>query len=163
MRGKRMLGAAGVCVVALAGCGGDDDEDRAATSGTGAETEKAPAKGPATGKVTIRETDFKLSPSRPKVAKAGVVEFVARNKGNTTHALEVEGPKGEAETSRIGPGKSARVKVDMSKPGTYEMYCPVANHTPLGMEGEVVVAGGGSGGAGTTEKDDSEDDKGGGY
>ena len=161
MRGKRMLGIAGVCVVAFAGCGGDDDEEERAGN-TATEAEKAPAKGPAASKVTIRETDFKLSPSRPKVAKAGVVEFVARNDGKTVHALEVEGPKGEAETSTFGPGKSARVKVDLSEPGTYEMYCPVANHRELGMEGEVVVAGGGSGGSTTTEKEDeSGDDKGG--
>ena len=163
MRPPRSLVIASVAALALAGCGGDDEEERpAATTGGGTETEPAEAKGPASAKLTIRETDFKLTPSRAEVARPGVVEVVARNDGDTVHALEIEGPKGEVETSTFGPGRSDRVRVDLSEPGTYEMYCPVGNHRDLGMKGEVVVAGGSGAGATTSEtqtEDESGDDK----
>ena len=68
-----------------------------------------------------------------------------KNDGQIAHALEVEGPNGEAKTGTIDPGSSATLTVDLSKPGTYEMYCPIDNHKGMGMKGTVVVAGGGSG------------------
>jgi uncharacterized cupredoxin-like copper-binding protein len=40
---------------------------------------------------------------------------------------------------RIEPGKSATLKVDLSTPGTYEIYCPVDGHKPGGMKGEIKV------------------------
>ncbi len=36
------------------------------------------------------------------------------------------------------PGSSGTLTVDL-KPGTYEFYCPVANHKEMGMEGEITV------------------------
>jgi uncharacterized cupredoxin-like copper-binding protein len=71
--------------------------------------------------------------------QAGKVSFDVVNAGNTTHALEVEGPSGEVETEEIAAGDSATLQVDLSKPGSYEMYCPIANHKERGMEGEVTV------------------------
>jgi plastocyanin len=164
MASPRSLLLLAVALVALAGCGGDDEE-RAAPARTGTETETAPtteATGPVTERVTIRGTDFELSPARPRIAEPGVVEFVFRNQGETVHALEVEGPEGEVETPTFGPGGSRRLRVDLSEPGTYTMYCPVGNHRELGMEGEIVVAGGASGGTGTEKEDESGDESGGG-
>jgi uncharacterized cupredoxin-like copper-binding protein len=36
-------------------------------------------------------------------------------------------------------GGSAKLTVDLNKPGTYEMYCPVDGHREMGMEGEITV------------------------
>jgi uncharacterized cupredoxin-like copper-binding protein len=147
--------AAGVVgLVALAGCGGDDE--RAETSGTGTEGEAAPAAGAPVATVKVGETEYKLDPSKPKVAKAGTVEFDVQNNGQVVHALEVEGPSGESETESIQPGKSAKLKVNLNKAGTYEMYCPIDNHKGRGMTGEVKVAGGGSSGGESGETDTSE-------
>ena len=53
-------------------------------------------------------------------------------RGGVAHNLEVEGPKGEVELQQdIGPGESDTLTVDLSQPGSYEMYCPVGNHRDL--------------------------------
>ena len=149
MRGWSALaiGAVGL-TLGLAACG-EDREEEADTSTTGTE-EAAQPKGAPVATVRVSETDFKLNPANPKVAKAGLVEFRVSNDGKTVHALEVEGPEGEVETDRIQPGQSTTLKADLGKPGRYVWYCPVGNHRELGMEGRITVAGGGSG-AGTTE------------
>jgi uncharacterized cupredoxin-like copper-binding protein len=83
--------------------------------------------------------------------KPGVVEFKVKNGGQTAHSLEVEGPKGEVRLpSQLQPGDSGEVKVDLSKPGKYEWYCPVDNHKGLGMKGEITVSKSGSASSTTT-------------
>jgi uncharacterized cupredoxin-like copper-binding protein len=137
-----------------AGCGSDSSSSGSGGSDTGSSSSGSSSGGGA-GAVKISETEFKLTPATAKVGKAGKVTFNVVNDGETVHALEVEGPGEEQATDSIDPGKSAKLTVDLSKAGTYEMYCPVGNHKAMGMVGKVVVAGGGSG---TTE---SSDDKGG--
>jgi uncharacterized cupredoxin-like copper-binding protein len=143
-----------------AGCGSDSSDDSSGSSGSGGSTSSSSSSsdssGGGAGAVKISETEFKLTPATAKVAKAGKVTFNVVNDGQTTHALEVEGPGEEAKTDALEPGKSAKLTVDLSKAGTYEMYCPIANHKAMGMVGKVVVAGGGSG------KVESDDDSGGG-
>lgn len=134
----------------LAGCGGDDEgrvdvsggTDTAGTTTTGTSTEKAAPTGAAVATVKVTETEFRLSPANPSVAKAGVVEFRIRNAGKIAHALEVEGPEGEVETKEIAPGGRATLKADLRKAGRYEWYCPVGDHKDRGMKGEITVGGG---------------------
>jgi uncharacterized cupredoxin-like copper-binding protein len=155
MGGFRLIGVVAVAAgVLLGGCGSDDDGGSSGSSAQKKETTSSGGSG-AGATVKLSESEFKIDPANPKVAKAGKVKFEVTNDGQIVHALEVEGPGEEAETEQIQPGQSATVTVDLSKAGTYEMYCPVGNHRQQGMEGKVVVAGGGSG---TTK---SEDDKGG--
>ena len=132
------------------------------TTGTGTSTTPA-AGGKAVATVRVSETEFALDPKNPKVAKAGVVEFVVTNAGKVPHALEVEGHGGEAETDTIQPGSKARLKVDLSERGSYEWYCPIGDHKQRGMKGRIAVAGGGPVEShedperdhGSTEKDES--------
>ncbi len=127
-------------VVALAGCGDDDD---------GGDGNSAPAaqSAPASGGVKLSETEFKITPADVPVEKTGKVTFEVANDGKFDHALEVEGPNGDVETDTIPAGQSATLEVDLSKAGTYEMYCPIGNHREMGMDGQISVAGGGSGAA----------------
>ena len=119
-------------VLALGACGSDDDE-----GGSG---------------VQVSATEFKFDPENPKV-KAGKVKFVMTNDGQAPHALEIEGPSGEAETKTVNGGEKASVTVNLSKPGKYTMYCPVDNHRDLGMEGEITVnSGSASAGDGDDKK-----------
>ena len=81
-------------------------------------------------------TDFKLNPSDPTV-KSGDVTFNATNDGQTSLV--------EVEADRRGPGArghaarpEGHVTVNLP-PGTYEWYCPIANHKDLGMKGEITV------------------------
>jgi uncharacterized cupredoxin-like copper-binding protein len=133
-----------LAAVALPGCGSDD---------------KSSASKPAAGtsnRVAVAETDYKLTPSNPKVEK-GTVTFAVANKGKTVHSLEVEGPGGEQQLAEpLKPGESGSLKVKLAKDGKYEWYCPIDGHKGLGMKGEITVGGGGSG------KSSSSDDKGGG-
>lgn len=134
-------------ILALAGCG-DDDSDTTSTASTATSTEDTTstteAGGGAAGggggsTVPVSETDFKIDPADPTV-KAGTVTFEVSNDGATTHTLEVEGPDGETELEpELAPGDEGTLEVDLSKPGTYEWYCPVGNHRDLGMEGEITV------------------------
>jgi uncharacterized cupredoxin-like copper-binding protein len=137
---RASLGALSVTVAALmlaSGCGGDDDETASAGSAASAGGQT----------VSISETDYELDPSDPTV-QPGTVSFRVTNDGGVAHNLEVEGPKGEVELEQdIDPGESGTLTVDLSQPGSYEMYCPVGNHRDLGMEGEITVGSGGSGGS----------------
>jgi uncharacterized cupredoxin-like copper-binding protein len=153
LRGK-LLAALVAALVGVAGCGGDDN-------GGGGTTTSSTSTGEATQAgqaVDVSLVDFKIKPSDPTIDEAGEVEFRVTNDGKTEHNLEVEGPNGEKELpSNLAPGESGTLKVDLSKPGKYEWYCPVGNHRDLGMKGEVTVGGGG-GGETTTETDTTETD-----
>jgi plastocyanin len=124
--------------LALAGCGGYGDDD---------EGEGAAATGPSLRTVQIVESDFRLTPSVVTIANPGVYTLHAVNRGQATHALELEGNGIEVETNELGPGESADLKVQLNA-GTYELYCPVDSHRDMGMEGSVRV-GGGAMGSGT--------------
>ena len=127
---------------ALAACGDDDDDGAGRDAGaTATETTEA---GGATS-VDVTETEFEIDPANPRIDRPGTVTFRVRNAGRVPHALEVEGPTGEVETDVIDAGASATLRVDLSRPGTYEWYCPVGDHESRGMKGEITVAGGGAG------------------
>ena len=143
--------------IALFGCG-SSNKNKSTKS-----TTKAPAQ--AAGQaVNIGESEYKLSPSAPKVAKTGTATFKVTNNGTVMHSLEVEGPKGEAKLGKkLQPGQSATLKVDLSKPGKYQMYCPVDGHKARGMKGEVIVAGGKSSGGSSSSSSSGSSSGGGGY
>ena len=127
-----------VAALALAACGGDDDDD--GEEATEAATQTAPAGGGGET-VDMSFTDFALNPAQVTVAP-GEVTFNLTNDGQAPHNLEVEGPSGEAELDQdLEAGQSGQLTVDLSQPGTYEMYCPVGNHRQMGMEGEITVSG----------------------
>jgi plastocyanin len=130
--------ALAVVPVAAAGCGSDNkssssSSESSSSSGT---TASAPVSGPG-GKIDVSETDFALSPANPTV-KPGTVTINATNDGQTVHAIEIEGPKGEVKSNDLSPGGKATVTAELP-PGTYEWYCPIANHKDLGMKGEITV------------------------
>jgi uncharacterized cupredoxin-like copper-binding protein len=87
--------------------------------------------------------DFTIEPSALAV-DPGSHTFHVVNEGEQVHALEIEGPAGEAETADLAPGESADLTVDLSEPGEYEIYCPVGGHRGQGMEGSITVGGGGA-------------------
>jgi plastocyanin len=135
---------AAFAVLAVAGCGGGDDSSstEATTSSSTTEQTSGGGGGGSGGggeTIDVSETDFKLDPADPTV-KAGQVTINATNDGQTTHNIEIEGNGIEETTlpNDLAPGDNGSLTVDL-KPGTYEWYCPVANHKDLGMKGEVTV------------------------
>ena len=121
-------------------CGGDEE-----SQSTGAARET----------IEVVATDFAFEPASIEVDEPGIYAFRLVNRGDSTHALEVEGEGDQAATADIGPGESAELKIEL-KAGRYELYCPVGNHKELGMKGTLSVGGGaGGGGTTTTDGDDS--------
>ena len=136
--------------VAVIGCG--DDESDTATSSVPAETTPPVAK-PAEP-VTVRETEFELDPASADGGAKGLVTIKVVNKGKLAHSLAVEGPNGLVELDgSLEPGDERTLEVDLDKPGTYKMYCPLGNHEAQGMTGTITVGGDSParGGEGDTE------------
>ena len=141
-----------LATLALAACG--------SSSSSGGSGTTAPAGGGQT--VSIGESEFKLDPSSVKVDHAGTATFKVTNNGSVDHALEVEGQGVEEETETIKPGETVELTVDLSKEGSYEIYCPIDGHRDRGMEGMLTVgAASMGGGTDTSESEGSTTDNGG--
>src|SRR6266540_93834 len=84
--------------LAVAGCGSNNNDNGGGSSKPSA---APPATSGGGSTVKLSETEFKIDPADPSVKKAGTVTFNVSNDGQTTHALEVEGPGEEKKTSDI--------------------------------------------------------------
>ena len=159
MRWIGVLAVLAALVLAVGACGSDDEDSG---SGGGAQEEDSSGSGGGSGgggggeTLEVSASEFKFDPADPEVKKAGKVKVTMTNDGQAPHAIEIEGPSGEFKTDTVNGGETASVTADLSKPGTYTMYCPVGNHRQMGMEGKIKVGGGkasnstgGSGSAGT--------------
>lgn len=133
--------------VLLVGCGSSDSSSPASSASP---TSPAPAAigttPPATGApdqagtpVAITETEYSIGLDSTQF-KAGTYTFEVRNVGSIVHALTIDGPGVEDETTgTISPGASGTVTVTL-RSGTYDVYCPVGNHKMEGMDQSVTVA-----------------------
>jgi uncharacterized cupredoxin-like copper-binding protein len=90
-------------------------------------------------KVTVDETEFKLT-TATTTFKAGQITFVAKNVGKIPHDLAIKGTSDK--TKLIQPGVSAELTVTL-KPGKYELYCTVPGHEAAGMKLNITVTSGG--------------------
>lgn len=154
------IAVAGVIALAVTGCGSDNSSSDNSGGGSSSSKQSTPStSGGGGSSVKLETTEFKFSPSTPSVKKTGTATFTVANKGQTVHALEVEGPGGEKKTGSIQPGQTATLKVDLSKDGTYEFYCPIDGHKQQGMVGKVKVGSGG----GSSSSNDNSGGGGGGY
>ncbi|MGI8595034.1 MAG: cupredoxin domain-containing protein [Solirubrobacteraceae bacterium] len=129
------------------GCGSDDskngsgsDDSAKKSSGGGSYGTSSKPAGGASGaglslaadpSGAIKFDEDKLS------AKAGEQTLTFQNASSTAHALEIDGKGIEKETKTITKG-SAKLTANL-KPGTYEFYCPVADHKEEGMKGTLTV------------------------
>jgi plastocyanin len=112
----------------LAGCGGDDDEERARSVTINPN---------ATLRVTGDEYSF--DPGRVTVRGAGPLTIRLRNDGDLAHNLRIERDGediGGTPTFAGGQTQSGRVNLEH---GRYEMVCTVGDHAELGMTGELEV------------------------
>jgi plastocyanin len=122
----------------LAACGG--------TSGTSSSS----AGGAVLQTIQISEKEYSLTPGKITVAKTGTYELKATNDGTITHGLEIEGNGVEEKTGDVAPGSTATLRVNLSKDGSYEIYCPIDGHRGQGMAGTLAVGNGSSSGGMTT-------------
>jgi plastocyanin len=89
-------------------------------------------------RVTIRETEFHLSPSRPRARRSGLIQLTARNSGTIVHALAIRTARGTVRTRNIRPDSSAVLRVRLRR-GRYRFFCPIDGHRQLGMRGTLTV------------------------
>ncbi|MGH7558053.1 MAG: cupredoxin domain-containing protein [Gemmatimonadota bacterium] len=101
------------------------------------------ATGPPDERIEIVASSFAYEPFQVTVAP-GTVRFVIQNAADVVHGFEVEGHGMEVEIEEIQPGATDSLTVTLEEPGTYEIYCPVADHEQRGMTGTLTVEGGGS-------------------
>ena len=86
------------------------------------------------------ETDFHIALSK-STFNPGKYTFVAQNKGQVTHSLEITGPGlSNARAKNISPGHSAKLTVTFKK-GAYDIFCPIPGHKALGMNVNINVGG----------------------
>jgi uncharacterized cupredoxin-like copper-binding protein len=123
--------AAATLGLMLAACGGG--------SSSGGTSSGAPAPAaPAGNTITATETDFHIAMSKSSIP-AGTYTIRAVNSGQTTHALEINGPGvSNKATAGISPSSTAMLTVKLTK-GSYEIWCPVANHKAMGMDTHITV------------------------
>jgi plastocyanin len=131
---------------ALAGCGSSSTSNAAGagSTSTGSKTSGAG------GSFTVSESEFKITPKHDSVAATGTITITAHNNGKIIHALAVQTPSGVVRTAAIQPGSSASLTVNLTKAGSYTLFCPIDHHRQLGMVATIKVAGGGGGAAATS-------------
>ena len=89
--------------------------------------------------VPVTVSEWKVEIPRDTL-KAGPVTFRVKNSGTMVHGFQVEGPGVDKGTPQIPVGQSLSLSVNL-KPGTYEIYCPMAEqtHKKAGMTRKIVV------------------------
>ncbi len=89
--------------------------------------------------VPVTLTEFKIEMGRDTVS-AGTVKFNIKNEGATTHGFYIKGEGANKGSREIAAGESASFSLAL-KPGTYEVYCPLADlsHKKAGMSRTLVV------------------------
>ena len=138
MRNPASALALGTVVVLVAGCGGTSSKSGAgSTSGGGG------------GKtLTVVEKEFSLSPATLTISKPGTYTIDGVNKGQMSHAIAIDGEGVDETGSTVGPGGTSTITVKITKPGDYELYCPVGSHRQAGMQATLRLGSGSSGGSG---------------
>ena len=121
----------------LAACGSGGSGSNAAP----ATTTTAAAAASSSQTVTLGEKEFSITPSSISLTKTGTYTFKVTNNGQIGHALEIEGHGVEQRTSTIEPGKTATLQVDLTKAGSYEVFCPIDGHKNKGMKATLTVGG----------------------
>jgi uncharacterized cupredoxin-like copper-binding protein len=122
----------------LAACGGGGSGSTAAQGTTAAAGMPAASSAQT---VMVGEKEFSITPSSIAVTKPGTYTFKVTNNGQIGHALEIEGHGIEQKTATVDPGKTATLRVDLAKTGSYEVYCPIDDHRNMGMKASLTVGG----------------------
>jgi plastocyanin len=160
MRPTPLLAFAGtVIVLAAAGCGGGGG-----SPGSSASTSSG-GSGGATPVKTIRivEKEYSLTPNAISISKPGLYVLQGVNQGTISHGIAIEGNGLDMDGPIVSPGSTSTIRVTISKNGSYEVYCPVAGHKEMGMEGHVTLGSGGGSGTSTGEDNGTTTDSSGGY
>ena len=83
--------------------------------------------------VPVTLTEYKVELGRDSV-RAGTIKFQVKNEGAATHGFYVRGEGVDKGSREIPAGQSGSLSLTL-KPGTYEVFCPMADlsHKKAGM------------------------------
>ena len=97
--------------------------------------------------VPVTLSEWKVQIARDTL-QAGSVTFRVKNEGAVVHGLQIEGEGVDKGTPQIAAGQSGSLTVTL-KPGTYELYCPMAeqSHKLAGMKKQITVVASAAAGA----------------
>jgi uncharacterized cupredoxin-like copper-binding protein len=158
MRSSKSITAvlsAALAAVVIAACGSSGSSSSSSSSSTSSSptppstttasttvptttTSTTPASRPS-ARLSLTETEFRITPSTPAVARTGTIAISVHNHGTVIHALAIEGPGGLVRTADIPPGGSATLTVHVTRAGRYVFFCPIDGHIRLGMHGVLIV------------------------
>ena len=137
MKRHTILGA--IALLALAGCGGSNDNSSPNTGTSGGSGSTGGASATGGNKLTISADSSQLKYNVSKLtAKAGKVTITMDNRSPLQHDVAIKGGGVSANGKIVGQGGKSVVTADL-KPGTYEFYCSVDGHEAAGMKGDLVV------------------------
>ncbi len=139
---RRIAVLAASAALAFAACGGDDEDEPAATpAATEAATEaptEAPTEAAAEGATLAIAADPGGSNAFTETeltADAGETTIEFANEAQVPHAVVIEGVDGAA-TETVEGADAPPVTVTLEA-GEYTFFCPVGNHRADGMEGKL--------------------------
>ncbi len=126
-----------LATLAVAGCGGDDEEP-ASGSGSSTSEESTPSAGGAGEELTLAADASALKFDKSDLtAKAGKVTITMDNPSDTPHNVVIDSPDAKAGET-VGKGEKSIASADLEA-GEYTYYCAVGNHRGAGMEGTLTV------------------------
>ena len=117
----------GLALLMLAGCGEAAGDKFLPTTTTVTRSLAAPNR-PAAFHVRISTDGHLLSPQYTTLGNPGVFWVDFTNEGKGPHGLVIEGQGGRITLGPVKPGETASKKVDLTEPGEYKIWCPVAGH-----------------------------------
>lgn len=134
---------AGALAVLASGCGGDDNDNSSSSAPAKPKTAaKAPASssgGGGTQLALAADPNGKIAYDKKTLTgKAGTNTINFTNASQVPHAVDVEGKGVDKETKTFQGGKASLTLKNL-KPGTYEFFCPVADHREEGMKGTLTI------------------------
>ena len=88
---------------------------------------------------TVTLDDYLIRPQEVRVPRGERLTITVRNQGRLGHTLRIRGAtKNILAFTTIRPGES-KTRQFSPAPGTYTMYCALANHEELGLHGKLTV------------------------
>ncbi|MFD4429411.1 cupredoxin domain-containing protein [Nocardia sp. NPDC058497] len=91
------------------------------------------------GRITVIETEYSITVSRPNVRAGQTYTLDVRNDGRTRHDLVIAGPGVDSRTPVLEAGTTSELTVTLQS-GTYALWCSVGKHHSLGMRSSISVS-----------------------
>ncbi|MHB1457680.1 MAG: hypothetical protein ACYC0V_12270 [Armatimonadota bacterium] len=123
-------------LVYIAGCA--NKQESASTTTTAATEPSMQMDGMDAATVNVDLTEWAIT-LKPSSVKAGMIHFMVKNSGKTTHTFAIKGNGvNEKLAADLEPGGTDMLMVTL-KPGIYETNCPIGRHTDKGMKNKFKV------------------------